>query len=80
MKTLALGLCLAVIATGAFAQAPADNTLTGRRGLGLKQALPVFAEIKERFGFPILTDVHENDQCAIAAEVAHIYGAEKEVA
>ncbi len=48
------------------------TSLTGRRGLGLKEALPVFAEIKERFGFPILTDVHENDQCAIAAEVVDV--------
>jgi 2-dehydro-3-deoxyphosphooctonate aldolase (KDO 8-P synthase) len=48
------------------------TSLTGRRGLGLKEALPVFAEIKETFGFPILTDVHENDQCAIAAEVVDV--------
>ena len=48
------------------------TSLQGRRGLGLKQALPVFAEIKERFGFPVLTDVHENDQCAIAAEVVDV--------
>ncbi len=48
------------------------TSLTGRRGLGLKEALPVFAEIKEKFGFPILTDVHENDQCAIAAEVVDV--------
>ena len=48
------------------------TSLTGRRGLGLKEALPVFAEIKEKFGFPILTDVHENDQCAIAADVVDV--------
>ena len=48
------------------------TSLTGRRGLGLREALPVFAEIKETFGFPILTDVHENDQCAIAAEVVDV--------
>ncbi len=44
----------------------------GRRGLGLKQALPVFAEIKEKHGLPVLTDVHENEQCAIAAEVVDV--------
>ncbi len=48
------------------------TSLTGRRGLGLKEALPVFAEIKAKFGFPVLTDVHENDQCAIAAEVVDV--------
>jgi 2-dehydro-3-deoxyphosphooctonate aldolase (KDO 8-P synthase) len=48
------------------------TSLEGRRGLGLKQALPVFAEIKERFGLPVITDVHENEQCAIAAEVVDV--------
>jgi 2-dehydro-3-deoxyphosphooctonate aldolase (KDO 8-P synthase) len=40
----------------------------GARGLGLKAALPIFAEIRETFGLPVLTDVHEPAQCAIAAE------------
>ncbi|MGD1017333.1 MAG: 3-deoxy-8-phosphooctulonate synthase [Roseiarcus sp.] len=40
----------------------------GRRGLGLKAALPIFAEIRETLGLPVLTDVHEPAQCAIAAE------------
>ena len=48
------------------------TSLDGRRGLGLKQALPVFAEIKEKFGLAVVTDVHENDQCAIAAEVVDV--------
>ena len=34
--------------------------------------LPVFAEIKERFGLPVLTDVHEPGHCAPAAEVVDI--------
>ncbi|MDB5594369.1 MAG: 2-dehydro-3-deoxyphosphooctonate aldolase [Hyphomicrobiales bacterium] len=48
------------------------TSLEGRRGLGLREALPIFAEIKERFGLPVITDVHENDQCAIAAEVVDV--------
>jgi 2-dehydro-3-deoxyphosphooctonate aldolase (KDO 8-P synthase) len=40
----------------------------GARGIGLEAALPVFAEIRERFGLPVVTDVHEREQCA---EVAH---------
>ena len=48
------------------------TSLEGRRGMGLAEALPVFAEIKERFGLPVITDVHENDQCAIAAEVVDV--------
>ena len=41
------------------------------RGLGLKEALPIFAEIKET-GLPVLTDVHEVEQCAAAAEVVDV--------
>jgi 2-dehydro-3-deoxyphosphooctonate aldolase (KDO 8-P synthase) len=44
----------------------------GARGLGLEAALPVFAEIRERLGLPVLTDVHEIDQCAIAAEAVDV--------
>ena len=42
---------------------------SGRRGVGLREALPIFSEIKEKFGLPVVTDIHENEQCAIAAEV-----------
>jgi 2-dehydro-3-deoxyphosphooctonate aldolase (KDO 8-P synthase) len=44
----------------------------GARGVGLDAALPVFAEIKSKLGLPVLTDVHEIDQCARAAEVVDI--------
>ncbi len=42
------------------------------RGLGLGQALPIFAEIREAVGLPVLTDVHEIDQCAQAGEVVDV--------
>ena len=42
------------------------------RGIGLAKAIEVFAEIKETFGLPVITDVHENDQCAAVAEVVDI--------
>jgi 2-dehydro-3-deoxyphosphooctonate aldolase (KDO 8-P synthase) len=38
------------------------------RGLGLDAALPVFAEIREALGVPVLTDVHEPAQCARVAQ------------
>jgi 2-dehydro-3-deoxyphosphooctonate aldolase (KDO 8-P synthase) len=44
----------------------------GQRGMGLAAALPVFAEIRERTGLPVLTDVHEPGQCAPVAEVVDI--------
>jgi 2-dehydro-3-deoxyphosphooctonate aldolase (KDO 8-P synthase) len=40
------------------------TSLSGKRGIGLAAALPVFAEIRRRFGLPIVTDVHEAGQCA----------------
>ncbi len=40
--------------------------------MGLHEAMPVFAELKAKFGFPVITDVHENQQCAIVAEVVDI--------
>ncbi|BBC71343.1 3-deoxy-8-phosphooctulonate synthase [Altererythrobacter sp. B11] len=42
------------------------------RGPGLKEGLAILAEVKERFGLPVLTDVHEPEQAAPAAEVADI--------
>jgi len=44
------------------------TSLASARGLGLAEALPIFAEIRERTGLPVLTDVHEPDQCAAVAE------------
>ena len=42
------------------------------RGLGLDKALAIFAELREKLGVPILTDVHEPDQCAAVAEAVDI--------
>jgi 2-dehydro-3-deoxyphosphooctonate aldolase (KDO 8-P synthase) len=44
----------------------------GQRGMGLAAALPVFAEIRERTGMPVLTDVHDAAQCAPVAEVVDV--------
>jgi 2-dehydro-3-deoxyphosphooctonate aldolase (KDO 8-P synthase) len=44
----------------------------GARGLGLDKALAIFAEIRATLGLPVLTDVHEPDQCARVAEVADV--------
>jgi len=48
------------------------TSLDSARGVGLGQALPIFAEIREATGLPVLTDVHEIDQCAPAAEVIDV--------
>lgn len=48
------------------------TSLGGRRGVGLEAALAVFAEVRERFGMPVLTDVHEPAQCAVVAEAVDV--------
>ncbi|HMM92236.1 3-deoxy-8-phosphooctulonate synthase [Bradyrhizobium sp.] len=42
------------------------------RGVGLEQALPIFAEIRSSLGLPVLTDVHEAAQCAEAAQAVDV--------
>src|SRR5258707_5237960 len=42
------------------------------RGIGLDAALPIFAEIRTSVGVPVLTDVHESEQCARVAEVVDV--------
>jgi 2-dehydro-3-deoxyphosphooctonate aldolase (KDO 8-P synthase) len=42
------------------------------RGIGLEQALPIFADLRAKLGVPMLTDVHEAQQCARVAEVVDV--------
>jgi len=42
------------------------------RGIGLAQALPIFAEIRASLGLPVLTDVHEPAQCAEVAQAVDV--------
>jgi 2-dehydro-3-deoxyphosphooctonate aldolase (KDO 8-P synthase) len=48
------------------------TSLKGTRGAGLEAALPVFADLRQEFGFPVLTDVHTEEQCAVVGEVVDI--------
>ncbi|MBI1261785.1 MAG: 3-deoxy-8-phosphooctulonate synthase [Rhizobiales bacterium] len=43
-----------------------------KRGLGLELALPIFEDLKKEFGVPMLTDVHEREQCAEVGEVVDV--------
>lgn len=45
---------------------------SGARGMGLDASLPIFAEIRETFGMPVLTDVHTAEQCARVAEAVDV--------
>ncbi|MBC4017024.1 3-deoxy-8-phosphooctulonate synthase [Siccirubricoccus deserti] len=48
------------------------TSASGARGIGLAGALPVFAEIRETLGLPVLTDVHDASQCASVAEAVDV--------
>ena len=48
------------------------TSLHGVRGVGLDEALPIFAEIREKWGCPVLTDIHEASQCAPVAEAVDV--------
>jgi 2-dehydro-3-deoxyphosphooctonate aldolase (KDO 8-P synthase) len=48
------------------------TSLKAKRGIGLEGALPVFAEIRARLGIPVVTDVHDVEQCARLAEVVDV--------
>lgn len=51
----------------------ANRTSSGSsRGVGLEEGLRILAEVKQRYGLPIVTDVHESWQCAPVAEVADV--------
>jgi len=45
---------------------------SGKRGLGLDASLPIFADIRSELGLPVLTDVHEREQCARVAEAVDV--------
>ncbi len=44
------------------------TSVEGYRGPGMREGLEMLAGIKKRFGFPILTDIHESFQSEIAAD------------
>jgi len=44
------------------------TSLKGKRGAGLEKSLPVFDKIKKELGVPVLTDVHNEQQCKIVSE------------
>jgi 2-dehydro-3-deoxyphosphooctonate aldolase (KDO 8-P synthase) len=48
------------------------TSLNSERGLGLKAALPVLAELRREFALPVLTDVHDAGQCGEVADAADV--------
>jgi 2-dehydro-3-deoxyphosphooctonate aldolase (KDO 8-P synthase) len=71
LKEIAAKLGVGLVYKSSFDKANRTSA-AGARGLGLKQALPIFAEVREVTGLPVVTDVHEPEQCAPAAEAADV--------
>jgi 2-dehydro-3-deoxyphosphooctonate aldolase (KDO 8-P synthase) len=71
LKEIASKLKIGLVYKTSFDKA---NRTSGKsaRGVGMKAALPVFAEIREKTGLPVLTDVHDAAQCAPVAEVVDV--------
>jgi 2-dehydro-3-deoxyphosphooctonate aldolase (KDO 8-P synthase) len=67
LKEIAARRAIGLVFKSSFDKA---NRTSGsaRRGVGLKAALPIFAEIRDTLGLPVITDVHESGQCAPVAE------------
>ena len=71
LARMAEELGLALVFKGSFDKAN-RTSLGSTRGPGLEQGISILAEVKERFGLPVLTDVHLPDQCAPVAEVCDV--------
>jgi 2-dehydro-3-deoxyphosphooctonate aldolase (KDO 8-P synthase) len=71
LKEVAEKLGIGLIYKSSFDKANRTSGNT-QRGMGLREALPIFAEIREVTGLPVVTDVHEIEQCAQAAEVVDV--------
>jgi 2-dehydro-3-deoxyphosphooctonate aldolase (KDO 8-P synthase) len=48
------------------------TSLGSSRGMGLAESLPILAEVREKYGCAVLTDVHEKEQCAPVAEAVDV--------
>jgi 2-dehydro-3-deoxyphosphooctonate aldolase (KDO 8-P synthase) len=71
LKAIAAKLKIGFVYKTSFDKANRTSAKAAR-GLGFKKGLPVLAEVREKIGCPVLTDVHTPDQCKPVAEVVDI--------
>jgi len=71
LKEIAARLKIGLVYKTSFDKANRTSA-TAARGIGLRQALPIFAEIRSSLGLPVLTDVHEAAQCAEVAQAVDV--------
>ena len=71
LKEMAAKAGLGLVYKTSFDKANRSST-SGQRGLGLEKSLQIFADLRSELGLPILTDIHEREQCAIMAPVVDV--------
>ncbi|MGN6285994.1 MAG: 3-deoxy-8-phosphooctulonate synthase [Afipia sp.] len=71
LKEIAQRLNIGLVYKTSFDKANRTSA-SGARGIGLEKALPVFAEIRDSLGLPVLTDVHDAAQCAEVAQAVDV--------
>ena len=71
LKEIAARLKIGLVYKTSFDKANRTSARSNR-GVGLDRALPIFAEVRQTLGVPILTDVHEAQQCPRVAEVVDV--------
>src|SRR6187402_3785102 len=71
LKEIAARLKIGIVYKTSFDKANRSSG-SAPRGIGLAQALPIFAEIRSSLGMPVLTDVHESVQCAEVAQAVDV--------
>jgi 2-dehydro-3-deoxyphosphooctonate aldolase (KDO 8-P synthase) len=71
LKEIAAKAGVGLIYKTSFDKANRTSAVTSR-GMGLELALPIFKELREKFGLPVLTDVHERDHCAAVADAVDV--------
>jgi len=71
LKELTARLGIGLVYKTSFDKANRTSAASAR-GIGLDKGLTIFAELREKLGLPVLTDVHEPEQCAPVADVVDI--------
>ncbi|GAA3853084.1 3-deoxy-8-phosphooctulonate synthase [[Pseudomonas] carboxydohydrogena] len=71
LKEIAARLKIGLVFKTSFDKANRTSA-SAERGIGIAKALPIFAEIRDSLGLPVLTDVHEAAQCADVAQAVDV--------
>ncbi|WP_458760904.1 3-deoxy-8-phosphooctulonate synthase [Afipia sp. TerB] len=71
LKEIAERLKIGLVYKTSFDKANRTSA-SGARGMGLEKSLPIFAEIRDSLGLPVLTDVHDAAQCAEVAQAVDV--------